>query len=522
MIVATKTSHFYDSWRGVATLILVTTVTRLPALVHPRPIDDEQVYAVVARVMLAGGKPYLDAIERKPPLLFWLYRDILALAGAGNWVALHAVMLAWTFATMACLYVTARRLWTPAAGWWAAALYSTFVPWGDYRTLALNGELLMNLPLCASLALAFLGSAKTRRLRLFGSGVLVAIAFLLKQPAAIAILPIAYYAYRGTLSPSPGSRRLGDAAAAVAGFGGAVGVAMILLERDGLLREAVYWSVLDHQVPIGTWLVMTLRNGPLQVGLFAISTLPLLLAAYVTARADHQAPLNVNEPATLETLLVFLGVSIVGVVSNAQFNMHYFLQLLPPLVLLAAPACVLAFETDASHFPWHIRRTTFAWWLAATTIVFLIVNSITISLHRHGSEAAEFVRAHSVDGDRLFVWGQSDQDTGMYLDADLLPASRDISIFPLTGMLFGNGHDAAQQANRIRPEALAAFEHDMDAHPPRFIIDADVAGNGYFPLERYPIVARYLARYRPVRNATDGIVYESVTTAASSSKTATK
>jgi 4-amino-4-deoxy-L-arabinose transferase-like glycosyltransferase len=522
-MIFTKTSDFYDSWRGVTTLALVTAVTRLPALVHPRPIDDEQVYAVVARVMLAGGKPYVDAIERKPPLLFWLYRDILAVAGASNWAALHVVMLAWTLATMACLYVTARRLWTPGAGWWAAALYSTYVPWGDYRTLALNGELLMNLPLCAALALALIGSADTRRLRLFGSGVLVGIAVLLKQPAGIAILPMAYYAYRGTPGPRPASLRFGDAAAAAAGFAGVLGVAMILLQRGGILREAVYWSVLDHQVPIGTWIVMTLRNGPLEVALFTISALPLLLAAYVTVRAGRaRGPLDVKEPAAFETLLVFLGVSIVGVVSNAQFNVHYFLQLLPPLVLLAAPSCALAFETDASHFPWNIRPMTLGRWFAATTIVFLIVNSITISLHRHGSDAAAFVRAHSVGGDRLFVWGQSDQQTGMYLDAGLLPASRDISIYPLTGMLFGNGHDAAQQAGRIRPEALAAFEHDMDAHPPRFIIDADVTGHGYFPLERYPIVARYLARYRPVCRATDGIVYESVTTAASSSRTATK
>ena len=44
-------------------LFVLVMVTRLPALLSPKALDDEQVYAVVAREMLHGGRPYLDAIE---------------------------------------------------------------------------------------------------------------------------------------------------------------------------------------------------------------------------------------------------------------------------------------------------------------------------------------------------------------------------------------------------------------------------------------------------------------------------
>lgn len=70
-------------------LTLLVVLTRLPLLLASKALDDEQVYAVVARQMLAGGKLYIDAIERKPPLLFLVYEGILATAGASNWFALH-------------------------------------------------------------------------------------------------------------------------------------------------------------------------------------------------------------------------------------------------------------------------------------------------------------------------------------------------------------------------------------------------------------------------------------------------
>ena len=50
-------------------IILLTVMTRLPALLHPQAIDDEATYSVVANAIVDGGRPYVDAIERKPAAL---------------------------------------------------------------------------------------------------------------------------------------------------------------------------------------------------------------------------------------------------------------------------------------------------------------------------------------------------------------------------------------------------------------------------------------------------------------------
>ena len=91
-------------------IVLLTVATRLPSLLHPEPIDDEAMYSVVANEIVDGGRPYVDAVERKPPLLFWTYAAVFEATGKFNWKALHAVALLWTLGTMAGLFVIGKTI----------------------------------------------------------------------------------------------------------------------------------------------------------------------------------------------------------------------------------------------------------------------------------------------------------------------------------------------------------------------------------------------------------------------------
>ena len=91
-------------------IILLTVAIRLPSLLHPKPIDSEAMYSVVANEIVDGGRPYIDAVERKPPLLFWTYAAIFKVAGEFNWKALHFVALVWTLCAMSGLYLIGSRV----------------------------------------------------------------------------------------------------------------------------------------------------------------------------------------------------------------------------------------------------------------------------------------------------------------------------------------------------------------------------------------------------------------------------
>src|SRR5207249_2808869 len=109
-------------------IILLTVAIRLPSLLHPQPIDSEAMYSVVANEIVDGGRPYADAVERKPPLLFWTYAAIFKVAGKFNWKALHIVALVWTLCAIAGLYVICRELFDRNTGLIAAFFYGVFQP----------------------------------------------------------------------------------------------------------------------------------------------------------------------------------------------------------------------------------------------------------------------------------------------------------------------------------------------------------------------------------------------------------
>src|SRR5213596_247225 len=174
-------------------VVLLTIAIRLPSLLHPRPIDSETMYSVVANEIVDGGRPYLDAVERKPPLLFWTYAAVFKIAGKYNWKALHIFALVWTLCAMAGLYVLGRELFDRNTGLIAALLYSVYQPWWSWKNLSLDSEMLMNLPIICAWAIAFGRGSSRLRPELFPAGALLGVAFLLKQPAAIAAVPLGIY-----------------------------------------------------------------------------------------------------------------------------------------------------------------------------------------------------------------------------------------------------------------------------------------------------------------------------------------
>src|ERR1700719_3094566 len=217
---------------GAIALVLLTIAIRLPSLLHPQAIDDEAIYSVVANEIVDGGLPYRDAIERKPPLLFWTYAAVFEVLGKYNWRALHVFALVWTLGTMAGLYAIGRRLFNQETGLVAALLYGVFQSWAVGKNLALNGEMLMNLPLVWAWSIA-LGASRTRlRPELIGAGLLLCAGFLLKQPAASAAVPLGVYLLLSSYRTSRGitkSISLAQAAILTAGFFAALGLVTIVL-----------------------------------------------------------------------------------------------------------------------------------------------------------------------------------------------------------------------------------------------------------------------------------------------------
>jgi hypothetical protein len=168
-----------------------------------------------------------------------------------------------------------------------------------------------------------------------------------------------------------------------------------------------------------------------------------------------------------------------------RFFGHYYLQLFPPLCLLAASA-------------WDqlSRRARGAVTLAGAIAVvgfavpaFRTVDSVTeTTAHR----LADYARAHTSSDQRIFVWGHLPE---VYWWSDRLSATR----FETTGFLDGQSGGRPPEHVGVQygaPGAWDDFEKDLAAHPPALIFDlspADVRNAHYAPPKRFPRFGRYLA-----------------------------
>jgi 4-amino-4-deoxy-L-arabinose transferase-like glycosyltransferase len=483
-------------------IIFLAIVIRLPSIVHPQAIDSEAMYSVVANEIVDGGRPYVDAVERKPPLLFWTYAGIFKVAGKFNWKALHFVALVWTLCAMAGLYLVGRELFDRNTGLIAALFYSVFQPWWTWKNLAFDGEMLMNLPIIWAWAIAFRRSSSRVRPELFPTGALLCAAFLLKQPAAIAAVPLGIYlllpSYRASRSLTRTNSTI-QAAMLTAGFFAALGLATIVLWKQGILHDAFYWTIADHDLPHVFW-----QKGIVNTLIFLGACLPLVIGATMACRGKDE--IWAGKTAERTALLGLLAASAIGAAAGARFYPHYYVQLIPPLALLAAPYYARLWSRMIRTPHWFLRPGVTYAWLALTIIVFSIKHWTGLEPRRVPSEAGRYLSAHSSSDDRIFAWGQSPE---IYLDAHRRPACRYITTFPLTGYVFGGPIPGFDTRSRISPGAWTALDQDFARHPPTYIVDVQAdAKSAQYPVKNFPILAKFLAeRYQPVTHTAEGVIY---------------
>jgi 4-amino-4-deoxy-L-arabinose transferase-like glycosyltransferase len=497
--------------RLLIVLLLSLTALRLPALLHPHPIDDERIYSVVATEMIYGGLPYEAAIERKPPLLFWAYAGVFKVVGPYNWLGLHVAAILWTLAIVAAVFWIGRILFHDRAAFAAAFLIVLFHSWGFWKNLAFNGEILMNLPIMIGVALALRRSEAVLRWDRVGAGALLCLAFLLKQPAAIAAIPVGIYlllpGYRHRRRLRPLHSVLHGFLLA-AGFFGTLAAIALWLSHLGILEEAYYWTVADHDIPHGPSDPVFWTRGVGNAAWFICSCAPLVLPAAVSIRDGLRKPSAFWSENRAEwiMLVLLLAASVVGVSASGRFYPHYFIQLVPPLAILAAPVgarFVPPLPTCLRH-----ARILFAW-LSATAIVFLAGQWVGLPAAPGDLEAIEYLRDHAAEEDRLFIWGHA---PGVYVEAGVRPASRYVLTFPLTGYIFGSplsrdpDHDTS---DRILSGAWDSLKADFDRHPPDYIYDDESTRSpAKYPVDDFPYLSALLEReYELVLDSADGLLY---------------
>jgi hypothetical protein len=314
-----------------AWLLLLTCLLRFPAMVsHPFCID-ESYYAAGAVELASGGTFFRDVVDHKSPGIYYVYAAIYRVAGPYNQTAVHAVLLVVAALTAYFLGLLAQEFFGPRVGRWAGTLYalaSVIGPANDFQ--AANTELFMNLPVAAALWLSarlWLGKAG-RYVEAPVMGLLVGVAILVRPQAAVALVPIGVALWRG---------RAGWRTAAVVACAAALPTLVLVASlwradaladlRASLAYANYYAKCLPFEVKLANASLKSLFFVGINLGLMIPVTMLL-------ARGRRRDPVWRQGAGCL--LGSWLLASVVAVSSGGRFYPHYFIQALPPLVVMAA------------------------------------------------------------------------------------------------------------------------------------------------------------------------------------------
>jgi len=477
-----RTSTRRDVGRLVLVLLTLTVFLRLPAFFVDVFNSDETFLATQAQVIRDGGDLYREAADRKPPLVPYVYAATFAITGTTDlWSVRVAAMLA-VLATAVLLAFEARRRAGPRAMWIAGFLtVVALVAFAPQDGQAANFEIFMLPTMVAAVVLARRGHGTT-------AGLAAAFATLAKQTGAAVLLPVGYLVWK--------RRGRNGIADALVGFV----VPILLVAMLFGPRQIAYWTVLGNGSYVGleTASALVIAMFVLMTIGWAACNIPILWTLPRSWRARRDVA---DDGATNTDLWLWLASSAVSVAIGLRFFGHYYLQLVPPLVLLAAIALSRASARAVK-----------------VTIAFALVTGVMFSaagyfLKPFGPEpqyrsVSRYIETHSTIDDRVLVWGNVPE---IYWASDRLPATRYLTT---TGFLGGYqpGRSEAESAADLNERAWTWFYRDLEAHPPRYIVDtapAQVRDAQRAPIDEFPRLRRYVEQRYHLSRTIDGFrLYE--------------
>ncbi|WP_078591792.1 glycosyltransferase family 39 protein [Streptomyces megasporus] len=458
-------------------LLALAALTRVPSFLRPVWNPDEGFLATQARMLADGGVLYDTVVDRKPPLLPWLYQGAFAVFGDESLWPLRAAAVVAVAATAALLASIARRRWGERAGWTAGLLYvPVSVCLAPEDAQAANFEI-FTLPFTA----AAVWCADRRRWG--AAGLAVAGAFLVKQTGGAVLLPVAYLLRRSV--PRGRERR---AASARLAAGVAAPVVAVALATGW--RGFLFWTV------TGSGSYASLTGSELHVLGRALGNTAVVAAGCVGLLVPLVTVLRSRPPERRRVLTadvwVWSAASAIAVLVGFHFFGHYYLQLLPPLVLLATGALRL--------LPANRLRTS-ALCCALSCSVFLGWTAVADDSElEHARRVAAAAREHAAPDEKVLIWGMHPEG---YWFADRAPASRYLTAGLLTN--YSGGRDGTRVGPRYGVEGSERIFHaELTGDPPKVIID-DSRGKPYGP-SRMPVLRSVLAAHYEQAERVDGAV----------------
>jgi hypothetical protein len=409
-------------WVLLAAIIVATALIRIRLLQFPLERDEGE-YAYAGQLILQGIPPYMMAYNMKLPGIYAAYALIMGIFGQSV-AGIHLGLFFVNILSVILIYLLTKDILDRYAGIVAAASYAllslspSVLGFAAHATafvvpLALGGLLLLRKTIKLEVALGY-----------YSSGVLLGLAFLMKQPGIFFTIFGILYLVWGEMNRDPRvwKRAIMRGILFSTGFATPFALTCVLLLAAGVFNKFWFWTFAyaweyGSQVPFWLGLQIFLSNTPEVIGPSFL--LWILAAVGVTALLwDSNARRNAMFIAG------FLIFSFASVCPGFYFRQHYYILLLPVLALLIG----IAVSAGRRFFFSPRYPTTLQ---TAPVVIFLLAAGYTINQQKlffftanprdacrmiyglnpfpETVEISKYLNSHTAEGDRIAVIGSEPQ-----------------------------------------------------------------------------------------------------------------
>jgi len=310
---------------------------------------DEGEYAYTGQLILQSLPPYQLAYTMKLPGTAAAYSLILATLGQTP-SAVHVGLIFFNAATALLIFFLATRLFSLLAGAVACASYALISANPTEMGLAAHASHFVVLPAIAGILLLLDAIESNRTWLFFSSGLVLGLAFLMKQPGILFLLFGGVYLLQAKLRSSDGRRGLASSLGALA-LGGALpfAVTCLLMLKAGVFQKFWFWTfsyssqyatrVTPHEGFALFKFIIPYVVGPVFL-IWVIAGLGLTAFVWCSRARSHGS-----------FACLFLLFSILAVCPGLYFREHYFILMLPAVSLLAGLAVSCATDNLSAWKP---------------------------------------------------------------------------------------------------------------------------------------------------------------------------
>ncbi|MFO7566123.1 MAG: glycosyltransferase family 39 protein [Enhygromyxa sp.] len=401
----------------LGTGLLVFAIVRASLWFDDFSNPDIGAIASTADLILAGGLPYVDTIEFKPPGVGFLFAGVFALLGR-SLDALQIAYAAWLLLGAGAIWLGARDPSDPRPAALATAVYLLYAGMFDFNYSA------WMMPAYAWAWVATQrGLSRPTLSWSIAAGALGVLAFTLKQQAVVLGLAmiVAWLLARrrgaaGARSTTPLWWLLGGAIGllpltlryAIAGELPALYAGLFAFGKVAAYAQAG-GAHLGPLALVGAVLAQLVRTFPVALALACVAG----VAAALDRKADRAGP------PMLDTVVLLLVSIAAGGLGGARFYLHYLVQDLPALALLAGhPATVGLLGRGPAPSRAHALARALGWIVVSAATIGQALQIAGGDGHRYdaiarrlesGKTAAQVAGQHIAARTRadetIFVWG---------------------------------------------------------------------------------------------------------------------